>query len=180
MNYGKVSDWLQVAANLGIVVGLVLVGVQLKQNSDLLKTQLLFEESRRAVDLETLVVGENGAETWARSISNASELSLADQRIMEALLWGFIEQLRSTWLLAELGLLEDDEWRWRVRSETAFWLANDYGRAWWTNYVDGTTLLPDDLVAEINTRLAEANSNFTAEYAATIIDLIIPAEDRDD
>ena len=180
MKYGKVSDWLQVAANLGIVVGLVLVGVQLQQNSDLLKMQLLFEESRRAVDLETLVVGENGAETWSRSITDASELSLADQRIMEALLWGFVEQLRSTRLLAELGLLDDDEWRWRVRSETAFWLANDYGRAWWKNYADGNTLLPDDLVAEVNNRLAEADTDFTAKYAETIIDLITPAEDRED
>ena len=61
MNSGKLSNWLQIAANVGIVVGLLLVGVQLKQNSDLLKTQLLYDESRRAVDLETLVVGENGA-----------------------------------------------------------------------------------------------------------------------
>lgn len=135
---------------------------------------------RRAVDLETLVIGENGADTWARSITNASELSLADQRIMEALLWGFVEQLRSTRLLAELGLLEDDEWRWRVRSETAFWLANDYGRAWWANYKDGNTLLPADLVAEVDNRLALAGTNFTAKYAQTIIELTIPPEDRGD
>jgi hypothetical protein len=177
MNYRKVSDWLQISANLGIVVGLLLVGVQLKQNSDLLKTQLLFEESRRAVDLETLVVGENGAETWARSISSASELSLSDQRIMEALLWGFVEQLRSTRLLAELGLLDDDEWRWRVRSESAFWLANDYGRAWWMNYADSNTLLPDDLISEVNLRLAEVDANFTAEYAESIMELLAPIED---
>jgi len=54
------------AANVGIVVGLLLVIVKLKQNSDLLKTQLLYDESRCAVDLESLVVGENGAEVWAK------------------------------------------------------------------------------------------------------------------
>ena len=109
MNSGKLSNWLQIAANVGIVVGLLLVGVQLKQNSNLLKTQLLYDESRRAVDLETLVVGENGAEVFAKSISDAENLSLPEQRIMEALLWSFVEQLRSTRLLTELGLLEDEE-----------------------------------------------------------------------
>ena len=107
MNYGKLRDWLQVAANIGIVVGLLLVGVQLKQNSDLLKTQLLYEESHRAIGLEIQVVGENGAEVWAKSITDANSLSLAEQRIMEALLWSFTEGLRATRMLAELGLLED-------------------------------------------------------------------------
>lgn len=172
MNNSKLSNWLQIAANVGIVVGLLLVGVQLKQNSDLLKTQMLYDESRRAVDLESLVVGENGAEVWAKSISDAKNMSLPEQRIMEALLWSFSEQLRSTRLLAELGLLEDEEWRLRVRSETAFYLANDYGKAWWINYSTGNTALPDDLIAEVNLRLSQVDENFTAGYAKAIMELV--------
>ena len=172
MNNGKLSNWLQIAANVGIVVGLLLVGVQLKQNSDLLKTQLLYDESRRAVDLETLVVGENGAEVWAKSISDAKNMSLPEQRIMEALLWSFSEQLRSTRLLAELGLLEDEDWRLRVKSETAFYLANDYGKAWWINYSSENAALPDDLIAEVNLRLSEVDDNFTADYAKAIMKLV--------
>ena len=172
MNNSKLSNWLQIAANVGIVVGLLLVGVQLKQNSDLLKTQMLYDESRRAVDLETLVVGENGAEVWAKSISDAKNMSLPEQRIMEALLWSFSEQLRSTRLLAELGLLEDEEWRLRVRSETAFYLANDYGKAWWINYSTGNAALPDDLIAEVNLRLSQVDEDFTAGYAKAIMELV--------
>ena len=172
MNNGKLSNWLQITANIGIVVGLLLVGVQLKQNSDLLKTQLLYEESRRAVDLETLVVGENGADVWTKSIADAKNMSLPEQRIMEALLWSFSEQLRSTRMLAELGLLEDEEWRLRVSAESAFYLANDYGKAWWINYSDGNTSLPDDLTAAVNARLAEVDTNFTADYFKDIMDLV--------
>lgn len=42
MEHEKLNRRLQIIANLGIVAGLVLVGVQLKQNSDLLKMQLLY------------------------------------------------------------------------------------------------------------------------------------------
>jgi len=180
MNIGKLSNWLQIAANVGIVVGLILVGVQLKQNSDLLKTQLLYDESRRAVDLETKVVGENGAEVWAKSISDPKNLSLGDQRIMEALLWSFVEQVRSTHLLADLGLLEDEEWRLRVRSETAFFLANEYGRAWWANYSSDNRSLPDDLIAEINNRLLQVDTNFTAGYARSIMERVNSDSDGGD
>lgn len=177
MNSSKLSDWLQIAANLGIIGGLLLVGVQLKQNSDLLKTQLLYEESSRLVELETQVVGEIGAEVWAKSISDPQNLNLTEQRVMEALLWSFVEQLRSTRMLAELGLLEDEEWRLRVRSDTAYYLANDYGRAWWKNYSEGNVSVPQDLKLEINARLSDVDTNFTANYAKSTLELIGQAEE---
>jgi len=172
MKHGKVGDWLQIMANIGIVVGLLLVGVQMKQNSDLLKTQLLYEESQRAITLETLVVGENGADVWARSISGTSNMSLADQRVMEALLWSFVEQLRATRMLGELGLLDDDEWKARVVAESAFWLANDYGAAWWKNYSKANHALTDDLKAAIDNRLSQVEYAFTADYFKRISDSI--------
>jgi hypothetical protein len=172
MNYGKLGNWLQISANIGIVFGLVLVGVQLKQNSNLMKTQLLYEESYRATELESRVVGENAAEVWARSISDAKSLSLADQRIMEALLWSFTEQLRASRMLADLGLLDDEEWRARVDSDTAFYLANEYGVAWWTNYSLENTSLPDDLKAAINARLSDVDYDYTLDYARAIMELV--------
>ena len=172
MNYGKLSNWLQISANIGIVVGLLLVGVQLKQNSDLLKTQLLFEESYRAIELETKVVGENAAEVWAKSISDAKTMSLAEQRIMEAILWSFTEQLRAMRMLADLGLLEDEEWRARVNSDAAFYLANEYGVAWWTNFSLVSSSLPDDLKAAVNARLSAVDNEFTLDYAKAVMDLV--------
>ena len=172
MNNSKISAWIQVTANVGIVIGLLLVGVQLKQNSNLLKTQLLYEESKVAINLETQVIGENGAEVWAKSITDAKSLNLAEQRVMEALLWSFTEQLRATHMLAELGLLEDVEWKKRVKSESAFFMANEYGIAWWANYSDGNTALPEDLITAINTRLSEADNDFTDNYFKAVMDLI--------
>ncbi len=172
MNYGKLSNWLQVSANIGIVFGLLLVGVQLKQNSDLLKTQLLYEESDRAVELETKVVGENAAGVWAKSITDAKSMSLEEQRIMEAILWSFVEQLRGTRMLAELGLLDMEEWKERVNSDAAFYLANEYGVAWWTNFELENSSLPDDLKAAVNARLSAVDYEFTLDYAKAVMDLV--------
>lgn len=169
MKNGKLNEWLQVFANIGIVLGLLLVGVQLKQNADLLKTQLLYEESQRAIELETKVVGENGAEVWAKSITDPASLSLAEKRIIEAILWSFVEQLRASHMLAELGLLDDSEWRTRVTSDAAYYLANGYGRAWWANFSEETLVLKEDLVEAVNARLAAAEGNFTLDYHEQII-----------
>ncbi len=164
MEVSKFSHWLQISANVGIVAGLLLVGVQLKQNSDLLKTQLLYEESKRAIEMEAQVIGENAARVWAKSLSEPQGLTLEEQRIMEALLWIYAEHLRATRLLATLGLLEDDEWRVRVRAESAFYYGNQYGTAWWKNYSDGNRTLPQDLIDAVNARLSEVSADNTLDY----------------
>ncbi len=158
MDFEKLNKWLQVSANVGIVLGLILVGFQLKQNSELARIQLLYEESNRALELETEVVGEQAAEVWAKSIESPEDLTLAEVRIMEALLWSFMEQLRGTYRLAELGLLSDEDWRRRAEGEVTFYLSDPYSRAWWRNYSDGNSTLPEEVRTVVNDVIASDDS----------------------
>lgn len=89
MDFTKTGNWLQVTANLGIVAGLILVGVQLQQNTDLLKTQLL----------------------------------------------------------------DDEDWRLCIRTESGFIFGNRYATAWSKNFSGSGTNLPQDLIDEVNARL---------------------------
>jgi len=70
-----------------------------------------------------------------------------------------------------LGLLDDEEWRARVESDAAFYLANEYGVAWWTNLKQNSSL-PDDLIAEIDSRLSDVDYDFTLDYARAIMELV--------
>ena len=165
---------------MGIIAGLLLVGIQVKQNSDLLRTQLLYEESHRAIELETKVVGEDGAIIWAKSMTDPESLSLAEQRVMEALLWSFTEQLRATRLLAELGLLDDQDWRVRVQAETGYYLGNRYGTAWWKNYTDEDNPLPRDLKDAIDAQLLAVSPSFTVEYTSEVLDILKDQSEHSD
>ena len=166
----KLNERLQTAGNVGIIVGLLLVGVQLSQNSDLLKTQLLYEESRRITELESQYIGENAADVWAKSIEHPEELTLAEQRIMEALLWTYVEEWRGINMLAELGLLEDNEWRKRIENETLFVLGNRYALAWWSNFTQGGSALPGELVEVVDNELANGDRDRTPNYFRDIMD----------
>lgn len=168
MDQEKLNRRLQTIANLGIVAGLVLVGVQLKQNSELLKLQLLYEESQRSIGIETLVIGEDAAQVWAKSLTDAANLTLAEQRVMEAILWSYTENLRATYMLSQQGLLEEAEWRLRVEADTAFYLANPYARAWWSNYTVDSGF-PVELEEAINSRLTTISRDFTTPYMQAIM-----------
>ena len=162
MDFSKLNSWLQVSANIGIVLGLVLVGVQLKQNSDLARIQLLYDESRRVVEFELEMVGERAAEVWAKSIEDPENLTLEEVRIMEALYYSFIENLRGTYRLAQLGLLEDSDWRSRVESEVNFYISDPYALSWWSVFGGNPNeSIPEELRAAINAAIADDEVSVT-------------------
>jgi hypothetical protein len=145
----------------------VLVGVQLKQNSDLARIQLLHDESRRVVEFELELVGEQGAAVWAKSIEDPANMTLGEVRIMEALLWSFFENLRGTHRLAELGLLEESDWRSRVESEVTFYLSDPYSRAWWSAFGgDPSEQIPEELRSAIEDVMAGDDRSVT-DYILT-------------
>ena len=158
------NNRLQILANVGIVVGLMLVGFQMKQNSDLLKTQMLYDESRRIVDFETQMLGDEPSRVWAKSLTDPAGLTLEERRVMESLLWIYAEHIRATHLLSELGLLDDNEWRSRVQAETGFYYGNSYGLAWWKNYSEDNSSAPQELIDAVNERLANSSADNTLEY----------------
>ena len=69
-------------ANVGILAGLILVGLQMRQNEQLLRTQMAYEESNRYSQIEAAMLGEEPSIVWAKSLvdpaSPGARLSIAD------------------------------------------------------------------------------------------------------
>ncbi len=153
MNIERLASWLQITANIGILGGLILVGFQLQQNSEILQAQMLSAESRSVIDQEMQIIGEEGATAWVSAMSDPSNVSPEHHRIMEAIYWSTIESWRHTEQLANSDLVDVDPLS-RVTQEAAFYFGNTYGRAWWAVRRDGA-LISDELKKivdeEINT-----------------------------
>ena len=172
MNIGRIGNWLQVSANLGILAGLVLVGFQMQQNSDLLRTQLSYEESSRYIQNEQIMWGENPAAVWAKSIESPNDLTLAEQRIVESILWVNVEEWRAAYRLSKIGLL-GSEWKDRITDEAGFMLGNDYGRAWWKTSTEDE--VGNEFVETVNSVLA-ASPNRTVEFFGEVMEELAGAE----
>ena len=61
MNTNQLQIWLQLAGNVGVIVGLVLVSVQIKQNSDLAAAGFVAAEMTQETDHLNALLGENPA-----------------------------------------------------------------------------------------------------------------------
>ena len=139
MNIERLSSWLQITANVGILGGLVLVGIQLQQNSEILRAQMMSAESRSVIDQEMQIIGEQGAAAWVSAMSDPANVSLEHHRVMEAIYWSAIESWRHVEELGTLGLADVDP-KNRVSDEAGWYFGNTYGRAWWNTRRDDSEI----------------------------------------
>ena len=103
MNIERISSWLQITANVGILGGLVLVGFQLEQNSEILQAQMMSAESQSVIDQEMQIIGEQGAAAWVSAMSDPTNVSPEHHRIMESIFWSAVESWRHIEELNKLG-----------------------------------------------------------------------------
>jgi len=170
MNIERLSSWLQIAANLGILGGMVLVIFQLNQNSEILQAQMMSAESRSVIDQEMQIIGEQGAAAWVSAMTDPTNVSPEHHRIMEAFFWSAVESWRHIEQLERLGLADVDP-HTRVTDEAPWYFGNTYGRAWWIIRRE-TSGLSDDLI-EVVDRAISNDPNHTNVLHNRLIDEII-------
>ena len=138
--------------------------LQLKQNSDLLRTQLLYEETGRFMQSEQALYEGDAARVWAKSIETPRQLSLEELRIIEAYLYSNVEMWRSTHMLSRQGLLDSEyEWKHRIDIEAPYILGNPYGRAWWSVFRAEDAKAEDEFIIAVDKALA-SDPNGTLRY----------------
>lgn len=127
MNIEKTGMWLTLAANLGVVAGIVLLALEIKQNNELLVAQArMFGEENRMRDellimqnpeLRTVIIKKN------RSAETTPEEDLLFRVFQSTVLNGW----QATWLEYRAGLIEIDGYAGRWRD--LFWY-QEYSERW--------------------------------------------------
>jgi len=77
MEFDRLNRWLALAANLGLLAGLIMVALQLNQTSELARAQLINEGNITESQVWAGLMGEDPAEAIAKSIENPSEMTFA-------------------------------------------------------------------------------------------------------
>ncbi len=159
MNQNKFEFRLQLLANIGIAIGLVLVGLQMRQNEKLMQMQIMTQHSQAFIESEASLAGENVAEIWQKSVEDPLNLSFAEMRALESQTYAPLMRLSNVYQLYEMGLIDETEWKSRLNQDAEWFFGTPYGRAWWEYYQEyfDPHFLPEELREAINDSLGEEN-----------------------
>ena len=170
MKADRWSTWLQILANLGLIVGLVLVAVEIQQTRDLARLQLQLEGTLAFQQVEIAMLGESPAEVWAKSILDPQSLSPAELKIIDSDLIHEINQWRRTSLMEAEGLAEPGATQRVARNNAWFYFGNPFAKQWWhTVKRDGGWDDPG-FVLIVDTELAALDDDQNARWIHEMLD----------
>ena len=141
MDSDRLNRWLTLGANVGVVVGIIFLAVEIRQNSELARIQLTDERMATWQQGELVVLGDSIARVWEKSVLDPASLSLAETRMLDAYL---AFQLTSATRILQLerdGLMEPGATKRYLEGNMPFFFDTDFARAWWE--IEGRTWGPE-------------------------------------
>ena len=136
MNTDRLNRWLTLAANLGVLAGLIVLIMEIRQSSAIAEAQFYLDQVEQNENSELALLGDNPATVWERSVFDPESLSPADSRVMDAYL---VSRLYVWWKMFELerrGFVESGATAANVRDSVEFFFGNTFAQAWWKHERD--------------------------------------------
>ena len=156
MNLERSSGWLALVANLGVVGGLILLALELRQNTQVVRAQASVSLATGQTSAEVAFMGEDTAAAFVKAINSPG--AITDREIVQ--LWAYLNaavlSVQQTHAMVELGLAAEEDQKAAART-AAHWLGWNFGRVWWAEI---KTNFPGDLVAEIDAAIADVSPDY--------------------
>ena len=120
-------NWLEIGANIGIVIGLLLVAFQIAQQDEIATTDVTSDSFVAITDHYEQLAGEDPAASLARAMDDPTTLTTRDHVVLTNLyLAEFAKEMRMESLRAP-----DESVPISTLTRWLGLLSNPYGYAWW-------------------------------------------------
>lgn len=157
MKLESLNGWLTLGANVGVLIGIVLILAELNQSRQLAQAQFELDVDQAYRAAEIAMMESALSDAWARSIENPSELTVSEIRSLDGFYATIVNRWRNTFVLEQRGLA--DEGATLVQLEAApFFFGNPFAIRWWSydreNWQPEFAEVVDRAIAEV-----ESSSN---------------------
>ena len=127
----RVNSWLYLIASIGILVGLVLVAIELNQNTDQLKLQLAFQTTQKLFENNRDLLGDNPTPAIAKYITNPEDLTYEEFLIANAYVLNLLNEWEDRFFVYQAGLISDRDWKRHIDENVGWTLGNRFAQKYW-------------------------------------------------
>jgi len=126
----NLNEWLRIASNLAVLVGLALIYAEIQNNTHVTRALLVDSGYSQASDVYSDFVDAGMAEVWTKSITSPSELTMAERAQLNERLESLLILYTRERFFTNLDIYQ--EWEGIVRTTAGVFLENPYGQAYWS------------------------------------------------
>ncbi len=158
----RTNSWLSLVSGLAILVGLVLVAIELNQNTEHLRLQLLDQITARANENNRALLGENPTAAIEKAVREPEKLTYAELLIVDAYLINVLSAWEDRFFLHEAGLVEASDWERKIEGEVNWFFGNRFAKTWWRE--SAREFVEPEVARYIDEALEAVGDNDTYNY----------------
>jgi hypothetical protein len=152
MDFDRLNRWLTLVANVGILLGLILVILEINQNSQIARASLINEGNNGANQIWSTLMSGSANESIARAVECPAQMSYADYMVFDTYLFASFNNIYRDYQLSQEDLYTEEEWRTSVEAYAHWYLGNPIGAVWWRKV--GRTFFADEFVDHVDATMA--------------------------
>lgn len=127
----RLNRWLTLGANLGVVLGLVILIVEVRQNADLTRAQMESGKNDLLAQIELSLATTDAGAAWIKSIRSPEDMTDLDIRMVESHLVALMLQWDHMFNMEEIGLVSRTEARQHILNTAQYYFGSRHARNWW-------------------------------------------------
>jgi hypothetical protein len=155
------SRWLTLGANVGVVLGLIIVIAEMRQNAALTRAEMDQQKNQFLADIELSIARPEMAGIWVKSIQTPEALTDAEGRMVESHLAAMMLQWDQMFQMEAAGLVSRERVRQHIRNTAGFYFGSRFAKNWWQLEMQGWEGTP---MAGVAGPIVEAvDENFLAD-----------------
>lgn len=158
----RTNRWLAIGANLGVVFGLIILIVEVRQNAVISRTAMELQANSELRELEMAIARPDISAIWVKSVEAPETLTTAEIRIMDGLYAAMLLQAEQRFLMAKYGIGTEARAREHLINSLPYYFGSRFGKQWWEHQTAGWQ---GSRIIEIGDPImAGVDENFLAEY----------------
>ena len=128
MQNSKLNDWVQIFATIGVLIGLLLVYLEIRQNNELTNAEARVQRLVSWEEFTRFEVETNIRELVVKSVESPEELTDAEILMLDSWLWNIVSIYQQGIAMQQFGLADDQTPD--LEDAARFYFNNRFGRAW--------------------------------------------------
>lgn len=127
----NLGQWIAVATHIAVLLSVLLLVVELRQNTELTRIQMTQDRINTNQQLESEFFDHHLSQVWVKSFTDPASMTFEEIRTMDAYLVVFMNQFMREYDLEQAGLLESGATVKLMEDNFWFLFGSPFAKAWW-------------------------------------------------
>ena len=133
----RLNQWLALAANLGVLLGLIVLIIEVRQNAALTRATMDQQKNDFLAQIEFNIARPEMSAIWVKAIRTPEALSDTENQAVGSVLVAIMLQWDQMFMMRDAGLISDERVRQHIANTAPFYFGSRFAKHWWALQAPG-------------------------------------------